>query len=77
MKKLTARQARACEEATLPRCRCRCNGALHGAKRNKGAGATWFSRLPESDPHYVVEEIQPGVLPGQIDFFEFCEEDRE
>ena len=40
-----------CENATTPRCRCRCGGKLHGAKRviasPKGVWA-----LPKDDPHH-------------------------
>jgi len=45
MRRLSKRAATRCEEATNPRCRCRCGGALHGAKR----GAT--DSLPLTDPH--------------------------
>lgn len=48
MRTLSQRAAAACENATTPRCRCRCGGALHGAAR--GIPVT---ELPASDPHYA------------------------
>lgn len=54
MRKLNERQARNCEEACEPVCRCRCGGKLHGAKR--GGDKTkriFFESLPEDDPHYI------------------------
>jgi hypothetical protein len=53
--RLSLRQAQACENALNSRCRCRCGGALHGAKRG-GAdvpGRAWFEDLPANDPHRV------------------------
>lgn len=38
-------QAQSCENATKPRCQCRCGGALHGAKRGRVVA------LPLDDPH--------------------------
>jgi hypothetical protein len=59
LRRLSESQARRCEEACDKRCRCRCGGALHGAKRaRKFAGTTpreWFEQLPEDDPHKVRE----------------------
>lgn len=67
MKRLSLRQAQACENAITPRCRCRCGGALHGARRGVASGydagelppRDWFAELPESDPHKLTsaEEI--------------------
>lgn len=51
---LSKAQAQACEDATEPRCRCRCGGEKHGAKR--GAIGT----LPAEDPH----------KPDQADLFD-------
>ncbi len=48
MKMLSIRQASRCEEAKMPRCRCRCGGRLHGAKRGVDVTA-----LPSDDPHAV------------------------
>lgn len=52
---LSVRQAANCEEAKEPVCRCRCGGALHGAKRNGAVTADlgWLSMLPDDDPHHV------------------------
>lgn len=70
MKALTERQARNCEQATKPICRCRCGGALHGAKRagKDNPPRDWFESLPEDDPHYVPPKPQSkpkqARLPG-------------
>lgn len=34
MKALSLRQIKTCEESHTPRCRCRCQGALHGVRQN-------------------------------------------
>lgn len=48
---LTEAQATKCELAQEPRCRCRCGGKLHGARR---VGTRQeFEALPENDPHKV------------------------
>lgn len=68
MRRLSERQARNCEEARLPRCRCRCGGALHGARRG-GAGASreFYESLPEGDPHQIrqqrVKLVQLELFP--------------
>lgn len=52
---LSLRQAQACENGLHPRCRCRCGGTLHGAKR-AGAeppGRAWFAELAADDPHRI------------------------
>ena len=46
---LSERQARACEDADTSRCRCRCGGRFHGARR----GAV--DQLPAADPHRPAE----------------------
>lgn len=51
MKQLSQKQASRCEEAKEPVCKCRCGGALHGAKRGKGA--EFFDSLPADDPHHI------------------------
>lgn len=64
LRKLGEAAARRCEEACNPRCRCRCGGALHGAKRAPAGSDTpreWFEQLPEDDPHKV-RERKPGVV---------------
>jgi len=61
---LSFSQARRCEEAALPRCRCRRGGALHGARRGgQYPPRAFFERLPEADPHLVPEPRQ-GRLFG-------------
>ena len=47
---LTARQAAACENATRPKCTCRCGGKMHGAGRGS------VRALPVGDPHYPDDE---------------------
>jgi len=42
---LSFAQAQRCEDALHPRCRCRCGGALHGAKRGS------VLELALTDPH--------------------------
>ncbi len=52
---LSLRQAQNCENALHPTCKCRCGGALHGAKRGGDNPPTreFFMGLDEGDPHYV------------------------
>lgn len=65
MKRLSEKQAAACENAINPRCRCRCGGALHGAKRGaKEYGDAlppreFFEELPPDDAHRITsaEEV--------------------
>jgi hypothetical protein len=52
MKRLSLRAAQRCETACKPTCRCRCGGALHGAKRSEDA--EFFQTLPEDDPHHAL-----------------------
>ena len=51
MRAMTIRKAIECETAATVRCRCRCAGALHGARRTDVA--VDFHDLDEADPHYV------------------------
>jgi len=51
---LTEQQVRACEKAKMPRCRCRCKGALHGGQR------AFVELLPEGDPHHFAP-AKPGA----------------
>jgi hypothetical protein len=58
MNALSQFAANNCENAKNDVCHCRCNGALHGARRLKtnDAGDTdpiEFEKLPEDDPHFV------------------------
>jgi hypothetical protein len=58
---LTEAQANACEQAFHPPCKCRCRGALHGARRlgiadpdaDREKLRAIFSELPADDPHYT------------------------
>ena len=59
---LTMYQASTCETAREPVCKCRCGGALHGARRggelSGGAVDTsFFEGLPEDDAHHVTPEV--------------------
>lgn len=49
MKTLTAGEAARCEMARTSRCRCRCRGQYHGARRI--TGEVDLVRLPAGDPH--------------------------
>ena len=51
MRPLNYTQADACEYARYPRCKCRCGGALHGARRG-----IEFDKLPTDDPHHTESE---------------------
>jgi hypothetical protein len=75
MRTLTARQAAKCEEASGRRCRCRCGGALHGARRtpfsDPGADVDldldtidYLRTLPEEDPHHITERPRKLALRG-------------
>jgi len=59
-RRLTEAAARACEHATLPRCRCRCGGTLHGARRTQDP-----YHLPPNDPHHPEPATPtiPGIFP--------------
>lgn len=69
---LSLRAAQRCENAIGPRCRCRCEGKLHGAVRlAKDAPREEYAALPEDDPHKVSatptkrerKEQQPSLFP--------------
>jgi hypothetical protein len=51
MRPLNYTQADACENARFSRCKCRCGGALHGAKRGIP-----FDELGIDDPHHTDAE---------------------
>ena len=58
MRALSLRQARNCENAKHPRCKCRCHGVLHGASRSQvmteaQPSRAWFEALPADDPHHL------------------------
>jgi hypothetical protein len=47
-----------CEQALEPRCRCRCNGLLHGARRVAEPDHL-VTEIPAGDPHHVTPEPDP------------------
>jgi hypothetical protein len=53
---ISRKRAFECENAIEKRCRCRCGGKLHGAKRTG-----LFDRLSPSDPHYVPKPLDTGL----------------
>jgi len=55
VQRLQWRESQACEFAESPKekCKCRCGGKLHGAKRTKK-----MDLLPGDDPHYAEESEQ-------------------
>lgn len=54
---LSSREIVNCENATQPACKCRCGGALHGARRVKPEdGIAGFHALPDDDPHHILTE---------------------
>ena len=57
-RRLSEKQAQACENALNPRCRCRCGGKLHGAKRGgeELPPRTFFEELAPDDPHRITTE---------------------
>ena len=59
MRALTARQAITCETAKGKRCRCRCQGLLHGKGRFSTADEA--RALPEDDPHRARQLPEPQV----------------
>lgn len=70
MKALSLAQASRCETAEHKTCKCRCGGALHGAKRpgdvyadtvfpsQKDYEQTFFETLPEEDPHHIRSKVE-------------------
>jgi hypothetical protein len=61
---LTLRQALTCEESQTDRCRCRCGGAAHGAKRSQLV--EFYEQLPEADPHRIPEKSRQIPLPPPV-----------
>jgi hypothetical protein len=51
MRQLSLRQAWNCETAREKRCRCRCGGLLHGARRAKQSKE--LHGFAMNDPHFV------------------------
>lgn len=64
---LTAYQAVQCEQALEDRCRCRCGGALHGARRpGLRFDPEGYYLLPDDDPHHA----EPGEKGWQLTYLE-------
>lgn len=64
---LTAYQAVQCEQALEDRCRCRCGGLYHGAKRpGLRFDPEAYYLLPVEDPHHA----EPGEKGWQLGFLE-------
>ncbi len=54
MRMLSLTQALTCENATKPRCRCRCGGTLHGGRRfGEAPPLAEFTALANEDPHHA------------------------
>ena len=53
MRALSVPQAARCETALNEKCRCRCGGRFHGARRVLEPDRELFEALPEKDPHHV------------------------
>jgi hypothetical protein len=63
MKTLTLTQARNCEQAKEPVCKCRCAGRLHGARRGGAApDRAFFEGLQENDPHALLDAARQEVI---------------
>jgi hypothetical protein len=52
MKRQSLRAAMRCETAKHERCKCRCQGKLHGAAR--GSDPEFFQSLAQDDPHHAL-----------------------
>ena len=68
---MSANQAARCETSTTKRCRCRCGGALHGARRFEDPIGAYD--LDPTDPHHVaiprrgVQLVLPLDWPQPVD----------
>ena len=78
MRALSVRQASRCEIALGGKCRCRCGGRFHGARRVLEPDRELFEQLPAGDPHHVLtaeekkwRKTEPGRLEmrGQMRLF--------
>ena len=58
MRALGVRQASRCETALEDKCRCRCGGRFHGARRVLDQDATRFSELAPEDPHHIPTDAE-------------------
>lgn len=61
---LNQRQALTCESSEQARCRCRCNGRYHGARRS--SLPEYFERLDETDPHWLKRRSSQLPLPPPV-----------
>lgn len=60
MRALSEAQARKCENAVHPRCKCRCGGKSHGAGRiAPDAPVAEYRALPDDDPHKLPPPPEP------------------
>ena len=82
MKQLGLKAAQRCENSEHGRCRCRCGGRLHGAKR--GLDEDFFATLDPSDPHRATAPMEKQRRPPkpkperpQMRLFEVFEEREE
>lgn len=74
MRALSKRQAMNCEQAITPVCKCRCGGALHGAKRGglsqsgEPINYGFFEALPADDPHHLMtdQERKAAALEARL-----------
>ena len=64
MRRLTFSQALACELAEGGRCRCRCRGVVHGARRV--VDELGLVGLAAGDPHFVAWEQLRLPLEGVL-----------
>lgn len=55
MRALSMAQARRCENAKHKRCKCRCQGAMHGAARGQDDAFFHALHAQGDDPHGVPE----------------------
>ncbi len=63
MMSLSLKKAQSCEDATQKKCKCRCNGLLHGKKRGS------VLRLPFGDPHSLLKPCQHCKGRGKVYVF--------
>jgi len=61
---LTSTQVTRCEQGKHPRCKCRCNGSLHGAGRS--ALREFFEGVSEDDPHRLPRRSRQLRLPPPV-----------
>lgn len=64
LRPLNTRQVVTCETGQTTRCRCRCGGQMHGAKRSRMP--EFYEKLPPSDPHHMRNKSRQLPLPPPI-----------